>query len=175
MPGYNMGNISIVRRLASGAAAGAVATIALQQLRAVSHRKLPNAKPPMRLEPGKFMVKRAESVMPSAVQEKIPETAESIAARLLSLGYGMSFGALYSLVRPRGGSPIVDGAALGAGTWAVGYLGWLPATGLMPPIRKQRTAQVLVPLAEHVLFGVAAVAGYALLGRRLRDKRTSRD
>jgi hypothetical protein len=158
---------TLTTRVISGAAAGIAATIGLQGVRAVSHEKLPYAKPPIREEPGKFMVERAKSLLAPATRDVIPKRVESVAERLLALGYGMSFGALYALLRPRDGSLLLEGTALGAGTWVVGYLGWLPATGLMPPVTKQKPQQVGVPLAEHVLFGIAAVGGYRLLRRVL--------
>jgi putative membrane protein len=154
-------------RVISGAVAGAAATIGLQGVRKVTHEKLPDAKPPMRQEPGAFMVERAKAALPTPVQAKIPKRAESLASRMLALGYGTTFGALYSLVRPRGGNVLRDGALLGVASWAVGYLGWLPATGLMPPVTRQRPKQVVVPVAEHIVFGVAAVGAYALLTRAL--------
>jgi hypothetical protein len=39
--------------------------------------------------------------------------------------------------RPRGGSALLDGALLDIASWAAGYLGWLPALGLMPPVWRQ--------------------------------------
>jgi len=50
-------------------------------------------------------------------------------------------------------------------TWATGYLGWLPATGLMPPVTKQQRPQVMMPILHHIVFGIAAVGG--LHGLRL--------
>ena len=72
----------------------------------------------------------------------------------------MTAGALYSALRPRPSNVLVDGAALGLGVWAVGYLGWLPALGLMPPIQRQETEQVAGPIVQHLIFGIATVAAY---------------
>jgi hypothetical protein len=62
---------------------------------------------------------------------------------------------------------LVDAALLGLGTWAVGYLSWLPATGLMPPVQYQGARKVAMPAAQHILFGLATVAMDQVLRRLL--------
>ena len=71
----------------------------------------------------------------------------------------MSFGALYATARSKTKRLVLEGVILGLASWAVGYLGWLPATGLMPPVWKHKPHQIAMPLAEHALFGVATVGG----------------
>ncbi len=112
------------------------------------------------------MVEKAEDVLPDAVRRRMPGTVETGAAQTLAVGYGLTFGALYGAVRPNGGKPLLDGAALGLACWAAGYLGWLPALGLIPPVRRQTTAQVAAPAAEHVVYGVVTVAVYDWLAGR---------
>ena len=53
------------------------------------------------------------------------------------------------------------------GTWAAGYLGWMPALGLMPPLTKQDAAEVTGPIVQHVLFGIVTVAIYQWLRQRM--------
>lgn len=161
---------SATARTITGAAAGLVATAVLQPLRTATASRLPTTTPPMRREPGEFMVDQFERALPAAVKAKIPEAAESTAARSLAMGYGISFGALYGLTRRTPGNVVVDGAALGLVTWAVGYLGWLPATRLMPPVRRQRPAQVVTPILEHIVYGIvaaAAVRGVMIAARKV--------
>ena len=62
---------------------------------------------------------------------------------------------------------IACGAVLGLVTWAVGYLGWLPATGLMPPVTQQEPARVAGPVATHLGYGIATAAAYQWLRRRV--------
>jgi hypothetical protein len=62
---------------------------------------------------------------------------------------------------------LLDGAVLGGVCWAVGYAGWLPALGLMPPVWRQRAPQVVAPAAEHFAYGMATVAAYNWLSGRL--------
>jgi hypothetical protein len=81
------------------------------------------------------------------------------------MGYGMTFGALYGALRDGDGNSLVDGLALGLGVWAVGYLGWLPATELMPPIAEQTTEQVAIAVFQHALFGIVMTTVYRSLYR----------
>jgi hypothetical protein len=153
-------------RVALGAAGGLAGTLAIQALMAAGRRWLPSTLPPLRTEPGSFMVERAERALPRAMRGRIPDRAEEAAAGALGLGYGLTFGACYAAVRPGGGDRFVDGPVLGAACWAAGYLGWLPALGLMPPVWKQEAPQVIGPAAEHLAYGVATVATYDWLRRR---------
>ena len=113
----------------------------------------------MREHPGKFMVQQAERLLPERTRERIPEEAER-QLNILGLCYGATFGAVYAMLRPRGGPRLVDGAWFGLVTWSAGYLGWLPASGLMPPLWKHEAKQVAKPIAEHAVYGMATVAAY---------------
>jgi hypothetical protein len=155
------------RRVALGAAGGFAGTLVLQALLKASQKWLPSAVPPLRQDPGKFMVEKAEEALPDRIRSRIPDAAEAVTGQALGLGYGLAFGALYAVLCPRGGSPLLDGFVLGTAAWAAGYLGWLPASGLMPPVWEQQAAQVVAPAAEHVVYGVITVAAYDWLQERL--------
>jgi hypothetical protein len=155
----------LIERLALGAASGLAGTLLLQVIRTANQQLFPESMPPIREDPGEFMVEQAEDVLPATARDDIPALAETAAARSLALGYGMTAGAIYAALWPTGGDLLVDGAALGLGTWAAGYLGWMPALDLMPPIQKQDVAQVVAPVVQHLLFGVAVVAAYHWLRR----------
>lgn len=157
----------LLTRAALGAAGGFAGTLAIQALMGISRRWLPEALPPLREDPGEFMVRQAERALPESARERIPEAAETAAAGMLAMGYGLTFGALYAAIRPRGGSPLADGLALGAACWAAGYLGWLPALGLLPPIWRQRATEAVAPAAEHLVYGMTTVAAYDWLRRRV--------
>jgi hypothetical protein len=133
-----------------------------------SRKWVPETAPPVKEEPGKFVIGQAERLLPARARRRIPEKAERAGAIALALGYGVAFGALYSLVRPRGGPVLTHGALLGIGTWATSYLGWLPATGLTPPVWKQKPVQVLSSIGSHTLFGVAVVGLYDWLEERVQ-------
>jgi hypothetical protein len=152
--------------MALGAAAGMAATFVLQGMLAASKKLLPESVPPIKGDPGKFMLRKAESLLSEERREQIPDLARQAAIQSLRMGYGMSSGALYGTLRSRGGNALLDGTLLGVGVWVAGYLGWLPATGLMPPISEQNSQQIAVPLIEHALFGIALVTAYdAFVGR----------
>jgi hypothetical protein len=127
---------------------------------------LPCTAPPIHQDPGEFMVEKAEDALPVLVRQRIPEVVETGLARLVALGYGLTFGMLYALFRPTSRALFVDGLLLGVANWATGYLGWLPAAGLMPPVWRQSAPQALTPIAEHVLYGIATVASYNWLRKR---------
>jgi hypothetical protein len=146
------------KRIALGAAGGLVGTLAIQSLLAASQKRAPSTLPPIREDPGKFMVERAERVLPAQVRRRVPHAAETAMAKVLGMGYGVSFGALYAGLRPRVHMPIVDGFLLGVAAWAAGYLGWLPALGLMPPVWKHKPKAAAAQIAEHAAYGLATVA-----------------
>lgn len=149
-----------------GAAAGLMGTVVLQGLRTASGGVLPGSMAPVREDPGEFMIHKAEARLPPRVRGRIPAPMETVAAKSLAVGYGMTAGALYAAFRPGGGDLIVDGSLLGLGTWAAGYLGWLPALGLMPPVSEQESLETIAPPIRHILFGMATVAAYRLLRGR---------
>lgn len=149
-----------------GAAAGLIGMIVLQGLRTSSARALPGTMPPIETEPGEFMVRNAEALLPTGVRSRVPTLVEAVAGRSLAAGYGVTAGALYGALRPRGESTVMNGTVFGLGTWAAGYLGWLPAMGLMPPIAEQDLPQVVGPVVRHILFGIATVAVFQWLQAR---------
>jgi len=156
-----------LQRLSSGALAGLAGSVAMQGLQAAGQRFMPRQMPPIRRHPGQFMVEKAEELIPPQAQEKIPEAAEKATAQTLGVGYGVMFALLYSAARPRVKNLFFDGTMLGLATWAAGYLGWLPATHLMPAITRQKPLQVFGAMGSHILFGLATVAAYQAVRKRL--------
>lgn len=155
-----MSRPDLTTRMAQGAAAGLLATVALHAVRTASQKQLPATMAPIRQDPGEFMVQRAEALLPDELRERVPEAAETAAARGLAMGYGATSGALYAALRPAGRSTVIEGLPLGLAVWAAGYLGWLPAAGLLPPLTEQAPAEVFGPVVRHALWGAFAVAAY---------------
>ncbi|HWH72258.1 MAG TPA: hypothetical protein VNT26_23045 [Candidatus Sulfotelmatobacter sp.] len=151
-------NKEIGKSLALGSTAGAAGTALIRGMLMLTQRFAPETLPPMKEDPGHFMVKQVERVLPEKVRNSIPEQAEPVAATLLAFGYGITWGLLYAALRPRGRNLLLEGATLGTATWAAGYLGWLPATRLTPPVWKQTPKQVVPNLLSHMLFGITTVA-----------------
>lgn len=161
-----MNNGTMAQRAGAGAAAGLAGTVLVRGLLAASHKWAPQTLPPIKQDPGEFMVEKAHEHLPEKVRKKIPEELDKAAAQSLAFGYGTTFGALYATSRPETKSLLLEGTALGLATWGAGYLGWLPATGLMPPVVKQEPKQIAGPILSHILFGIVTVGLYRFLRRR---------
>jgi len=159
-------NQNLGKNLALGAAAGAAGTAFIQGMMAGSKRRALQTLPPMKEEPGAFMMKKAERLLPRKTRRQIPDNARSIAGSLLAFCYGMTFGSIYAALRPRDAKVIRDGAALGTAAWAAGYLGWLPATKLTPPVLKQKPKQIIPNILTDIIFGVATVALFKQVKKR---------
>lgn len=148
------------KHLLLGALAGLAGTMVIQVVRTASHKTAPKAEAPIRGDPGKYMIEKTKQALPERVRQKIPLQMERAAVKSLPIGYGMTFGALYAVMRPQGGKPVCDGVALGLANWAIGFLGWLPATGLMSPVWKHEPQQIAMPIAQHAVYGAVTVAAY---------------
>ena len=157
---------NVWKQMAFGAAAGFAGTVVIQSLLMAHQKVSPQTMPPINRDPGEFMLSKVKAALPAKAQERVPHKVEAVGAKLLGLGYGMTFGALYAVARPETKRSLLEGALLGLAARAVGYLGWLPGAKLMRPVWKQNPAQVVLPVAEHALYGVATVAGYCWLQER---------
>ena len=141
--------MNTIKQLALGAAAGVAATFVMQGLLEQGQKHVPAGTPPINKDPGEFMIEKVP----------LPRKVKPLAAKSLHLGYGMTAGLLYGLL-PHSKWRALEGVALGLGVWAAGYLGWLPATKLMPPITEHTPTQIAVPVVEHALFGVAVAKAF---------------
>jgi hypothetical protein len=151
--------MNITQKLALGAAAGVAATFVMQGMLEGGGKLIPDGVPPIKSDPGQFMIDKAKAVIP------IPPKIEPLAAKSLHLGYGITAGVLWALL-PHSRWKTLEGALLGLGVWAAGYLGWLPATKLMPPITQQTAKQIAVPVVEHAIFGVAVAKAFEAMEPR---------
>ncbi len=152
-----------LQHIGVGAAAGLIGTAAMQAVRSANEKLAPRTMPPLRRGPGKFMADRLQGALSGSLGAEMGEGVKSAGSLLLAFGYGSTATALYSALREQP-KVLLDGAALGLGVWAVGYLGWLPALRLTPEVRHQTKNQVAMSIAQHILYGVASVGAY----RRLR-------
>jgi hypothetical protein len=72
------------------------------------------------------------------------------------LAYGVGTGMALGLLRRRRGGVTEEaavGSALGVLAWGAGWASWLPLTGVHLPPWKQQDPKVLLPIADHVVFG----------------------
>lgn len=151
----------------AGVLGGVVGTALLRQgLKASA--KLPVRLQPtqVRKDPGDFMVMKLEEFR----GKPLPRPVRDLIAQGLHWGYGMTGGLVLGLATSRRHVPtlpaaLLAGAALGAGVWAVGYAGWLPAAKLTPPLLRQGGRHIAMSVLGHVAFGLVAVAPILLLDR----------
>ncbi len=113
------------------------------------------------------VVERLEEL--GLVDDWSPE-ARRVLTRVAHLAYGVGSGtALGLLRRERNGvaEEAAVGSALGILVWGAGWTSWLPLAGVHRPPWKQRSPKVLLPVLDHVIFGVA----WGLLYRAMRSDR----
>jgi hypothetical protein len=160
------------RRFLSGSMAGLAGSVLMQLVQVAGMKLAPRHMPPVRRDPGEYMVEKFEEALRQAggrgeeLAAKIPAALERGAAQALGLGYGLSFALLFAASRRKVRNVALEGSALGLATWAAGYLGWLPAAGLMPPVHRQKPVQVIGGIASHLAFGVFTVALYEKLRKK---------
>jgi hypothetical protein len=83
------------------------------------------------------------------------ETQDALATAL-HLGFGAAAGAIFEPARAALRLPVhpaLQGAAFGTAVWAVSYLGWVPALGILPPPHRDRPGRPEVMLTAHWVYG----------------------
>jgi hypothetical protein len=94
--------------------------------------------------------------------QELPEDVHRSAAEGLHWAYGTTWPTALALIAPRLrlrhlGDALCAGAALGTAVWAIGYVGWLPAAGLTPGIRRQGLSHSATALLGHIPYGIVSV------------------
>ena len=87
--------------------------------------------------------------------------------------YGAFAGAVYAWLAHRLRWPvsrIVQGIGYALGVWAMSYMGWVPALGIMRSEEQHGTGWVLSNAAAHIVYG-AVLGGLAEKGRRSQNRR----
>ena len=139
-----------MNRLLTGALAGVVATAPMTVVMEILHRwPRPESEP---LPPHQITLEIAEQ---AGVKPHLDEPSERIATILVShFGYGAGAGALYAPLAARvPGHPAVKGAAFGLLVWALSYLGWLPAAGILPPATENTPRRNALMITAHLVWG----------------------
>ncbi|GGH91632.1 DUF1440 domain-containing protein [Arthrobacter liuii] len=145
---------STLEKVASGGLAGLLATGAMSALLvAADAAGVMNNEPPLKI---------VDEFAP-----RLPLPLRDTAAVLAHFGYGVAGGCLYALIGKKQ-STLGAGVAYGALVWAVGYEGWLPAMGILPPAHRDKTGRAVTMLAAHLLYG--AVLGKVAGGRPRVDR-----
>jgi hypothetical protein len=150
---------------AEGALGGALGTLFIQQAMALAQRlPEPLQGPALREDPGQFIARKLNVSPP--LREPL--------AKSLHWAYGTTwpflFGALAPKLRRKGWAKLLlAGAGLGAAVWAVGYLGWLPATGLTKPVHREKVSRTTSGLFGHIIYGALAMVP-ALVDERVSHR-----
>ena len=138
-------------RLAIGAIAGFVATMAMTAAMRRLHRQLPaNERYP--LTPREITDSMLEP--PSALSPDLTLAAHFV--------YGAGCGALIAAVDPRIGR--FGGGLAGGAVWLTSYMGWIPALGVLKPATGHPVRRNAVMLAAHFAWGWSTAEGIRELG-----------
>jgi hypothetical protein len=139
--------------------AGGLAGSAFMRQAMTWNEKLPDKykAPQLNQHPGVFVASQAER----AIGVSLPADARQTVANSLHWVYGSFwptvlsgfFGRSIGASLPR---TLAAGAGLGVGVWAVGYLGWLPASHLVSSGTKEVPRQASSALS-HAIYGVIAL------------------
>jgi uncharacterized membrane protein YagU involved in acid resistance len=156
--------MGLARSIAAGAVGGAAGAALMVPLYEGAKRiGLLLESPPVRV------VDRAAEQAAEATEAGGPvEPDERFAAAVGShLLYGAAAGVVYSLTQDELELPTAVAApAYGLLLWVAGYVGWMPALGILPRPWRQRTGDALVPVVAHLVFALGLGLGDAALRRR---------
>ncbi|WP_372015433.1 hypothetical protein [Tistrella mobilis] len=82
---------------------------------------------------------------------------------LAHFAFGAASGAVFALLRPRGG--LAAGAGYGVAVWAASYLGWIPAARILKPATRHPWRRNLLMIAAHLVWGASLAKGLEDLDR----------
>jgi hypothetical protein len=131
------------RRVARGAGAGALATVAMSAVQFPGARRAERLAPPVEITRRLHLRHGASPPRPAVVAEAV----------LLHLAFGASGGALYALVAPRRQREVTASLFTGA-LYALSYRGWLPSLGLHPHSDDDDRSRQAANVAGHVVYGL---------------------
>ena len=142
-----------MNNLMLGALAGLAATLPMTAAMNLMHRRLPRGER-YPLPPRQVAMRLTEK---AGVREHLDEGERKALTVAGHFAYGAAVGALYApLARHVPLAPPLAGATYGLAVWAVSYLGWLPATGLISPATDHPARRNALMIAAHLVWGVAA-------------------
>jgi len=133
-------DIGLGTRLAIGAIAGFVATMAMTSAMRRLHRRLP-ARERYPLTPREIVDRTLDP----------PDAAAPDFTLIAHFAYGAGCGALIAAADPRIGR--FGGALAGGGVWLASYMGWLPAFGVLKPAIGHPLRRNAVMVAAHFAWG----------------------
>jgi hypothetical protein len=151
-----------MNRLLAGALGGALATVPMTVIMVTLFRRLPPEQryplPPREIT--EVVVRRTAGTGTPGGDRL---TALALAAHF---GYGALTGAPYPLLSPRPGHPVLVGAGYGLAIWAISYLGWIPASGILRPATAHPRQRRRLMLVAHLVWGACTALLSAQFTRR---------
>ena len=144
--------MKLVATLSIGAAAGAIATVAMSAVMLGAKRAgVSGELPPERI---------TRTAIDRLTARPLDDHTEHTIASVTHLGFGAVAGALFNLLIAREGSargsPLVAASAgviYATCVWLVSYQGWVPGLGFMPPASRDRRGRVATMLVAHWVYG----------------------
>lgn len=155
-------------KLWMGLVGGVAGTMAMQAIMKASGKLPEPIRPPMPArDPGQVMMEKAQTVVGT-----LPVKVHQVGAQGLHWGYGvvgpLAMAAVSSILGARStGKTILAGTLVGVAVWAAGYVGWLPALGLVPPVHKVPIGKSASGLLGHAAYGALASLPLALATPRI--------
>lgn len=135
-----------------GAIAGFVATAPMTWAMEVLFRRLPHDDR-YPLPPRQITMKVTQE---AGVKDELTHLQRHSLTLLSHFGYGAASGMLYSQTAARlPVSPLTKGVAYGIAVWAASYTGFLPALGILKPVRRQPVSRTALMVAVHLVWGAA--------------------
>ena len=146
------GQPTLTLDLASGAAAGLIATVPMTLVMQALHKQLPwyerYALPPRQI------VEKLTSA--AGLRHQVPEPQHTAITFVAHFGYGAASGALYApLARALRLPPMLSGVGFGLAVWGVSYLGLLPALGILRPATQHPERRTALMIGAHLVWGAA--------------------
>ncbi|HEX6835565.1 MAG TPA: hypothetical protein VF334_03275 [Polyangia bacterium] len=155
-------------KLVAGAVGGAVGTLLMLQSMPLADKLPEKLKPPMpEKDPGDLLVEKGERIV-GPLSPKMHSRAVQGLRWCYGLVWPLGLAALADLLGLRSAKKtIAAGAVLGAVVWIIGYEGWLPALGVVPPAHRVPLGKNASSLASHVAYGTIAAVPLAVAAPRL--------
>lgn len=166
--------MTITRRIAAGAVAGAAGTVAMDLLLFRRYRRDGGKEPAWRWESSQGVVTWEEASAPGQVGEKLerlvtrgppPDEWARTTTNAVHWGTGIGWGVQYALLASgTSRHPVLRALALGPAVWLSGYA-VLPLAGVYEPIWRYDARTLGKDLSAHLLYGVATSAAFAALAQ----------
>jgi hypothetical protein len=137
--------------LIAGAVAGLLASLPMSFSMNLMHRMLPEAEK-YPLPPREITLAASERVGLGKLVREDP--LKTVATGAGHFAYGSLGGAAYAQLSKQLPFPtVIKGLIFALAYWAVGYLGWIPAAGLLSPATRHPPKRTALTITAHLVYG----------------------